>query len=136
MSALSDPEQDRVRQVKEYYDSTNALYLEHLGSTFQAGLISVDGRPVGPNQHTRILAARAGLQPGMRVLDAGCGVCGPALEIARAIEGVVVDGVTISPEQLRTAEERIRAAGMEARVRVRQADYHALPFAEGEFDAV
>jgi ubiquinone/menaquinone biosynthesis C-methylase UbiE len=80
------------------------------------------------------LAADAGVLPGHRVLDAGCGVCGPAVDIARHHPEVTVDSVTLSPRQAEAARGRVEEAGLGGRVRVHVGDYHALPFADGEFD--
>lgn len=123
-------------QVRDYYDAATEAYLAHLGSSVQGWLVvGADGREdaAASNAH---LAARAGIRPGQRVLDAGCGVCGPAVDIARAIEGVEIDGVTLSPVQARIAQARIREAGLEGRVRVWVADYHDLPFPPETFDVV
>lgn len=125
-----------LQRVRAYYDTMTPLYLKHLGHTLQAGLFAVDGKELGPAAHTRHLAARIGIRPGARVLDAGCGVCGPAVELARAVPGVTVEGITLSPEQAETARGRIEAAGLAERVRVTLGDYHALPFADGTFDLV
>lgn len=82
---------------------------------------------------TRYLARRAGIHDGLRVLDAGCGVGGPALAIAAAYD-VVIDGVTVSPVQVELGRELVAAAGLEGRVRLHLADYHALPFPAATFD--
>jgi SAM-dependent methyltransferase len=70
------------------------------------------------------------------VLDAGCGVGGPAVDIASTITGVTIDAVTISPAQARCAAERTVAAGLAARIRIVVGDYHDLPFADASFDLV
>ena len=123
-------------QVRGYYDRTNAEYLLHVGSTFQADLISADARGDDPAASNRQLAAWAGIAGGQRVLDAGCGVGGPAVDIAAAIDGVSIEGITISAAQARTARQRIAAAGLGSRVRVSIGDYHDLPYRDGAFDVV
>src|SRR5918911_3514111 len=65
-----------------------------------------------------------------RCLDVGCG--GGRLVVALAEAGWAVTGVDLSEDQLRVAERR---AGDVAEALVR-ADAAALPFREGEFDAV
>jgi cyclopropane fatty-acyl-phospholipid synthase-like methyltransferase len=82
------------------------------------------------------LAARAGIGPGDRILDAGCGVAGPAMMIAGHYPGVVIDGVTISRRQAAIAASRIREAGLSSRVRVHLADFQAIPFPNGGFEQV
>jgi ubiquinone/menaquinone biosynthesis C-methylase UbiE len=128
--------------VRSYYDRTTPLYLEEIGSTLQAGLFqghspagAQDGGDAQRNSNL-IMASRAGIRPGHRVLDAGCGVCGPAIDIARAVVGVRIVAVTISPVQVDIAAQRVADAGLAERIEVRQADFHALPFADAEFDVV
>jgi ubiquinone/menaquinone biosynthesis C-methylase UbiE len=134
------PEASYARRVRDYYDATASGYVRFLGHTFQAGTIDTGLAGVARPDHYRAnnlyMAARAGLAPGQRVLDAGCGVAGPAIDIATAIPGLQIDGVTISPVQAELARGFIAAAGLGERVRVQLADYHCLPFPDGTFDAV
>ena len=77
----------------------------------------------------------AGIGPGDLVLDAGCGVGGPAIAIARDL-GAIVHGVTISPVQVRLGRVLAAEAGVADRVHLHLADFHQLPFADERFDAV
>jgi ubiquinone/menaquinone biosynthesis C-methylase UbiE len=105
------------------------------GTTLQGGLVKrSDEAAATPEDSTRYLAELAGVTPGDRVLDAGCGVGGPAMAIARAVPDVVIDGVTVSEVQAVLARELIAEAGLADRVRVHVADFHQLPFREGTFD--
>ena len=81
------------------------------------------------------LAERAGVSKGDRVLDAGCGVCGPAIAIAQAFD-VEVHGFTVSPVQARTASRLIAGAGLNPRVTVTLGDYHHVPVPDAAFDRV
>ena len=53
-----------------------------------------------------------GLKAGMKVLDVGCGVGGPAREIAKFI-GCEIVGITINQRQVDWAKELTREAGLE-----------------------
>ncbi|PWT90100.1 MAG: methyltransferase type 11, partial [Acidobacteria bacterium] len=86
--------------------------------------------------HNLYCAEQAGIRPGNRVLDAGSGSCGPAIDIADSIADVQIDAVTISPVQAQSAIEHIKAAGLTKRVRVYIADFHRLPFPDHTFDVV
>lgn len=70
----------------------------------------------------RLLAAKLGLKPGMKVLDIGCGWGDLALYLAR-LEDVEVLGVTLSKEQQALASSRAQAAGLDNRVRFELKDY-------------
>jgi SAM-dependent methyltransferase len=77
----------------------------------------------------------AGIVPGMRVLDVGCGVGDIALLCGRLVgpEGAVV-GVDRDPAALAKAQERIADSGL-SHVQLQEGDFRELPAAE-PFDAV
>ena len=78
------------------------------------------------------IVAKLAIQPGMRVLDIGCGWGGMALYI-HAKTGAEVLGITLSEEQLKIARERAEAAGVADKVKFELIDYRAL---EGQFDRI
>jgi ubiquinone/menaquinone biosynthesis C-methylase UbiE len=126
-----------VKRVREYFDSTNELYLKHLGSTYQAGLVVVENSETDIYRaHNLYCASQAGIKPHDRVLDAGCGSCGPAVDIATEIDSIQIEAITLSPVQARSAKTRIANAGLTGRVRVHIADFHSMPFSDGFFDIV
>jgi ubiquinone/menaquinone biosynthesis C-methylase UbiE len=122
--------------VREYWRTTHADYLKHVGTTFQAGYLASGDAPDAATRSNVRLANMAGITEGAFVLDAGCGVCGPALDIVRAIPLIRIAGVTISPEQSTSAHGLIQAAGLERFIHVTVADYHRLPFDSAIFDIV
>src|SRR5688572_15974261 len=65
------------------------------------------------------------LKAGITTLDAGCGVCGPAVYFAQQT-GVQIEALTISKIQVEKANEHIVAGKVEDKVRVRLGDYHIL----------
>jgi ubiquinone/menaquinone biosynthesis C-methylase UbiE len=77
----------------------------------------------------------AGIAPGMRVLDVGCGVGDVTLLCADLVgpRGVVV-GVDRDPAALARARERVQAAGLD-HVTLREGDFRELTF-DTPFDAV
>lgn len=68
-----------------------------------------------------LIAAKLGLEPGMRVLDIGCGWGGAAQHFASAY-GCEVVGITVSVEQAELARQR--CAGLPVEIRV--TDYRTL----------
>jgi cyclopropane fatty-acyl-phospholipid synthase-like methyltransferase len=126
-----------LEAVRAYWRENHQAWLENVGDTFQGGLFfETEEADIDAGFSNRRLAHAAQIRPGSRVLDAGCGVCGPAIDIARAIDGVTIEAVTISPEQAQTARERVARAGLGQSIRVLLADYHRLPFADAVFDHV
>jgi cyclopropane fatty-acyl-phospholipid synthase-like methyltransferase len=122
-------------QVASFYDRWSGPFLERFGATFQAGLVVPPGAEPDDRLSTRLLAQRARIEPGDRVLDAGCGIGGPAMAIAEEFDATV-DGVTISAEQIALGSRLLADAGLEDRVRLHLADFHELPFEDETFDAV
>lgn len=77
---------------------------------------------------------RLDVSPGMRVLDVGCGVGGPAVRLARS-RGVEVVGITVSHEELRRATALAEAEGFSGQVSFLYCDAMELPFPIESFDA-
>lgn len=84
---------------------------------------------------TDLVVDRLAVGPGSRVLDAGCGVGGPAVKLAAAT-GAEVVGITVSREQIAKATAHAEAKGLAGKVAFQYADATELPFEEGTFDAV
>jgi len=78
------------------------------------------------------LVAFAGIEPGLRVLDVGCGTGVVAMTAAR--KGARVTGADLTPALLERARENASIMGLE--VEFHESDVEALPFAEGSFDVV
>jgi cyclopropane-fatty-acyl-phospholipid synthase len=131
---------DRDRQaIGHHYDVGNDFYRLVLGESMTYSC----ARFVEP--HTTLEEAQAakhelicrklGLheRPGMRLLDVGCGWGSMAMHAAQH-HGAEVVGITISPQQVALARERVREAGLGDRVEIRLQDYRDL---SGEqFDAI
>ncbi|KAL2440873.1 Sterol 24-C-methyltransferase [Exophiala dermatitidis] len=80
------------------------------------------------------LAMLMGLKPGMKVLDVGCGIGGPAREIAKFV-GCEVVGVTINQAQVDRAIYLTATEGLDGRCTFVRGDFLNLPFPENSFDA-
>ncbi|KAI6128552.1 Mycolic acid cyclopropane synthetase-domain-containing protein [Pisolithus croceorrhizus] len=83
----------------------------------------------------RHVLTAARVKPGDRILEFGSGWGGLAIEAARTF-GCEVDTLTLSKEQKALAEERIKEAGFQDRIRVHLMDYRDIPPSfEKAFDA-
>jgi cyclopropane fatty-acyl-phospholipid synthase-like methyltransferase len=105
--------------VKKYYDETTAAYIEGFGEVFQGS------RPESTEDLLNYLVEAAGLLDGMKILDAGCGVCGPAIWFAEH-RNLKVEALTLSPVQVHEAKARVAARGLTNRITVREGDFHRL----------
>lgn len=131
------------RQVREYYSRALDAYLEAFGDCWQSGILPAAAQlrggadaadPIVEN-HRRLIELAA-IRPGDRILDAGCGVGGPALHIADQVPDTVIDGITIGTDQAERARASACDAAMAERVRPIAGDFHDLPYADSTFDGV
>jgi SAM-dependent methyltransferase len=84
---------------------------------------------------TREQAERAGLRPGMHVLDLGCGI-GGAARVLVAECGCRVTAIDLTPEFVAAARELTLRCGLADRIDFRAANALDLPFPEESFDHV
>ena len=83
--------------------------------------------PLGP-----ILVAATGIGPGVRVLDVAAGSGNISLPAAKT--GATVVSTDLTPELLQRSQARAAAQGLT--LDYQEANAHALPFGDGEFDTV
>jgi cyclopropane-fatty-acyl-phospholipid synthase len=124
------------RNVAHHYDLSGKLYDLFLDPDKQYSCAYFrtpdDTLEQAQQQKKAHIAAKLLLKPGMRVLDIGCGWGGMALTLARD-HGAHVLGVTLSEEQYKVANERVRAAGLQDQVEIRLMDYRDVT---GRFDRI
>ncbi|MEP6814469.1 MAG: methyltransferase domain-containing protein [Marmoricola sp.] len=89
----------------------------------------------GGRASTDRLLEWAGVQPGERVLDVGCGVGTTAIRLARE-HGAEVVAADIAPLMRERAEASVSAARVSGQVSVQEADILDLPYPDGSFDVV
>jgi ubiquinone/menaquinone biosynthesis C-methylase UbiE len=120
-----------VSDIGEFYNKYNDSFLQVYGEVIQAFRTHDISKLL--DYQIEVME----LKPGMKVVDAGCGVCGPAIHFASKA-GVEVHAVTISKEQFERSKERIAAAGLEDKVFVYHGDYHDLSsiLPSNDFDRV
>ena len=123
--------------VRYHYDVGNdffALFLDE-SMTYSCAIFSKGAQTLEEAQRTKLdlVAAKLGLEPGMRVLDVGCGWGSFAIHAAREY-GVEVVGITLSGPQAERARERVAEAGLSEKIEIRVQDYRQLP--QGSFDAI
>jgi cyclopropane fatty-acyl-phospholipid synthase-like methyltransferase len=127
--------------IVEYYDETwidyRILWLNkdnlavHFGYTDDSTRSHTDAL----KNMNRVLADRVRIQPGERVLDAGCGVGGSSLWLATE-RGAEVVGITLAARQAAMARSNALRRGVTDRVQFEVADFTATPFPDASFDVV
>ena len=88
----------------------------------------------GGRAATATFTPRLELRPGMRVLDIGSGIGGPARYVARQF-GCHVTGIDLTEEFVMVARALTRRLGMDGQVDFQQGNGLAIPVAAGSFDA-
>ncbi|KAA3447617.1 SAM-dependent methyltransferase [Mesorhizobium sp. SARCC-RB16n] len=72
----------------------------------------------------------AGLAPGEKILDVGCGTGSLTFELAQSAELAAIAAIDFSPVFVEAAKRR----NTDPRIEIKQADATALPFADNAFD--
>ncbi len=131
------------KNIHAHYDLGNAFYELWLDDSMNYSSAWFEGdlsRPMRDAQQAKVHRAlrMAGVQPGHRLLEIGCG-WGALAQAAAAEFGASVTGVTLSTEQLAFARRRMGAAGLNAAsngasVDLRLQDYRDIT--DAPFDAV
>lgn len=123
--------------IAHHYDMSNAFYalfmdesMAYSSAYYGSGAASLEEAQTAKLD---LICDKLGLEPGMRLLDVGCGWGSLTLHAART-RGVRVVGATISAEQHAWVTARAAELGVADLVDVRVQDYRALD--EEPFDAV
>jgi cyclopropane-fatty-acyl-phospholipid synthase len=121
-----------------HYDVSNEFYslwldraMVYSCAYFETPDVDLDAAQQAKLEH---ICRKLLLKPDDKFLDIGCG-WGALVIYAAQHYGVRAHGVTLSPQQLKVAQERIAAAGLTDRVRVELLDYRDLP-GEAVYDKV
>ena len=115
-----------ARNIYAHYDLGNAFYQTFLDAqlVYSCALWRDGAADLAAAQTAKLerLCALAGIGPGDRVLEIGCGWGALALHAART-RGCHVTAITVSPAQLAYATARAAAEGLADRVTFRLCDY-------------
>ncbi len=131
------PPRSQVQVARDHYDLSNDFY-ELILDPAMAYSCAWFERPGMTLQHAQrakldLVCTKLGLEPGMRMLDVGCGWGSLTLHAAEHY-GVSVVGVTIAGQQKAFIDKRVADRGLADRVEIRVQDYREVP--EEGFDAV
>lgn len=126
------------KNIHAHYDLGNAFYSLWLDDTmnYSSALFQSDvDQPMAQAQKAKVRRAlqEAGVQPGDRVLEIGCG-WGALAEMATTEFKASITGVTLSTEQLAFAQDRMRRLGVQDQADLRLQDYRDI--ADAPFDAL
>ncbi len=137
---------DLRESVREHYEPSHAAgrlvdRVRHLlAENFSTSVTAADFAPMDQFHTrglaaTRDLAALARIRPEERVLDAGCGLGGPARLLAETC-GCHVTGVDLTPSFIEVAHLLTERTGLTHLCRFETGDLTALDFPDASFDVV
>jgi ubiquinone/menaquinone biosynthesis C-methylase UbiE len=130
-SNIGGKEKYAPSDVGKFYNGTTDKFLKVYGEIIQAF------RTNNVADYLDYTILNAELKDGQRILDAGCGVGGPASYIASKLN-VEVQGLTISEVQVEKSKEIIAAKDLKGTVQISRGDYHKMDeiFGKDVFDRV
>lgn len=123
--------------IHHHYDVSNRFYEWVLGPSmaYTCAVYPTADATLEEAQDEKfdLVCRKLGLEPGMRVLDIGCG-WGGLTRHAVMHYGVTSIGATLSKQQAEWGQERLEREGLADRAQIRFSDYRAIQ--ESNFDAV
>jgi cyclopropane-fatty-acyl-phospholipid synthase len=124
------------RNIRRHYDLSNDFFQTFLDPSmaYSCAVYPSAGTSLETAQQNKFtrLIRKARLSARDHVLEIGCGWGGFAIEAVRQT-GCRITGITVSREQYTLARERVKAAGLEDRIRIEFKDYRHI---EGQFDKI
>ncbi len=123
--------------IAHHYDVSNDFYRIVLGPSMTYSCAVWDspltGLDAAQAAKYELICRKLALEPGMRLLDVGCGWGGMVMHAALH-HGVRAVGVTVSRRQAELAEKRVAEAGLAGSVEIRLQDYRDVD--DGPYDAI
>ncbi|KAL8707660.1 MAG: hypothetical protein Q9220_007322 [cf. Caloplaca sp. 1 TL-2023] len=122
--------------TRHYYNLATDLYEYGWGASFHFCRFAYgEGFYQAIARHEHYLAHVMGLKDGMKVLDVGCGVGGPAREIAK-FTGANIVGLNNNDYQIDRAERYAVKEGLAQQIGFTKGDFMQMSFPSNVFDAV
>ncbi|XVF66427.1 hypothetical protein PTKIN_Ptkin10aG0034700 [Pterospermum kingtungense] len=126
------------RNIARHYDLSNELFGLYLGKTMQysSGVFKTGEEHLDVAQRRKIssLIEKTRIENWHEVLDIGCGWGSLAIEVVKRT-GCNYTGITLSEQQLKYAEEKVKEAGLQGKIKILLCDYRQLP-KSSKFDRI
>ncbi|KAL9237196.1 hypothetical protein vseg_011778 [Gypsophila vaccaria] len=118
------------RNISRHYDLSNDMFSLFLDEsmTYSCAIFETKNEDLSVAQTRKIsrLIEKARVEKHHEVLEIGCGWGSLAIEVVKRT-GCRYTGITLSEEQLRYAEQRVKDAGLQDKIRLLLIDYRQLP---------
>nr|AHH02783.1 tocopherol-like methyltransferase [Vinca minor] len=137
---------ERQQEVAEYYDKSTGAWELLIGDHLHLGYYEPGTTATISNAKVAAVRmidealrfARVSDDPAKKpknMLDVGCGIGGTCLYLAKNYD-IQCTGITISPEQVKSAQGLATAQGLESKVSFDVGDALDMPYKDGTFDLV
>ena len=122
---------DQSNKTANYYNQFQQGYNDVYGDIIQAF------RPTDAEDLMKAIVSGAGLYDGLTIVDAGCGIGGPAIWLAQHMS-VKITGMTISDVQTEQGRANVSKANQSHAIDIITGDYHEMSkiLPEASFDRV
>ncbi|GMJ01999.1 hypothetical protein like AT3G23530 [Hibiscus trionum] len=118
------------RNISRHYDLSNDLFALFLDETmtYSCAVFKTEDEDLKDAQQRKIslLIEKARIDSKHEILEIGCGWGSLAIEVVKRT-GCKYTGITLSEEQLKYAEMRVKEAGLQENIRFQLCDYRQLP---------
>lgn len=118
------------RNISEHYDLSNDFFALFLDPTmsYSSAIFKVEDESLEAAQlrKVRVLIDKANVERDHHVLEIGSGWGTLAIEVVKRT-GCKYTGITLSEEQLKYAQRKVKEAGLEDHVTFLLCDYHHIP---------
>ncbi|XVF66432.1 hypothetical protein PTKIN_Ptkin10aG0035200 [Pterospermum kingtungense] len=118
------------RNISRHYDLSNDLFALFLDETmtYSCAVFKTEDEDLKDAQQRKIslLIEKARIDSGHEILEIGCGWGSLAIEVVKRTR-CKYTGITLSEEQLKFAERRVKEAGLQGNIRFQLCDYRKLP---------
>ena len=123
---------DHTETVLDYYELCNGFMVWGWGESLHFAPLSPDeSLEESKVRHQRAMISKLELQPGMKVVDVGCGIGGPMRRVVREA-GVRVVGININEIQLAEAARLNAEAGLEHMTEFRKCSFMDMSVIEAD----
>ncbi|KEH42686.1 putative cyclopropane-fatty-acyl-phospholipid synthase [Medicago truncatula] len=118
------------RNISRHYDLSNELFALFLDETmtYSCAVFKDEDEDLKEAQMRKIslLIEKARIEKKHEILEIGCGWGSLAIEVVKRT-GCKYTGITLSEEQLKLAEKRVKDAGLQDNIKFLLCDYRQLP---------
>lgn len=137
----TDANSDLSQKIIKYYDECfidyRLFWLDSKNLAMHYGYWDKDTKTHSESllHMNRALSRKITIKPGDKILDAGCGIGGSSIWLAKNYD-VEITAITLTASQVDRAREYAKKNGVADQIEFKEADYCHTPFADESFDIV